>query len=70
MTITLFVEPKGLNTFIQVCKILESLDIDNNYVFTPSDFQFSEQMISNWVWINMNIAEYFKLKYCINKLKR
>lgn len=68
MTITLFVEPKSLMIFLEVTKILKGLDIDNNYVFRPADIVFTEQMISNWVWINMEIEEYMKLKYCMNKL--
>lgn len=68
MTITLFVEPKSLKSFIRVTQMLEQLDVENTYCFTPSDLVFSESMISNWLWINMDIAEYLKLKYCIAKL--
>lgn len=68
MTITLFVEPNSLKSFIRVTQMLEQLDIDNTYCFTPSDLIFTEGMISNWLWINMDIAEYLKLKYCIAKL--
>ena len=67
MTITLFVEPKSLSIFIQVTKILKQLDLENNYKFNPGDLIFSESMISNWWWINMEIDEYLKLKYCIGK---
>lgn len=67
MTITLFVEPKSLPIFLEVTRILQGIDIENDYRFTPSDLVFSEAMISNWVWINMEILEYLKLKYCINK---
>jgi len=68
MTITLFVEPKSLPIFLVVTKILKDLELENNYHFTPSDLVFSEELISNWIWINMEIEEYFKLKYCIGKL--
>lgn len=68
MTITLFVEPKSLAIFLEVTKILKGLDIENNYKFQPSDLVFTEQMISNWVHINMEILEYLKLKYCIERL--
>lgn len=68
MTITLFVEPKSLAIFLEVTKILKGLEIENNYHFSPSDLVFREEMISNWVWINMEIEEYLKLKYCIGKL--
>lgn len=68
MTITLFVEPKSLAIFLEVTNILKDLHIENGYVFQPSDLVFTEGMISNWVWINMDIAEYTKLKYCIGKM--
>jgi hypothetical protein len=70
MTITLFVQPESLMVFSQVTAILKDLKLDNNYVFTPSDLVFSEAMISNYIWINMDISEYFKLKYCIGKLSK
>lgn len=69
MTITLFVEPKSFQKFIEVTKILSGLELDNNYVFHPGDLIFSEAMISDWYWINMDIGEYLKLKYCIGMLK-
>jgi hypothetical protein len=68
MTITLFVEPKSLRIFLEVTKILEDLPLENDYVFNPNDLVFSEGMISDWVWINMEIIQYMKLKYCIGKL--
>jgi len=49
--------------------ILKDLPIDNSYTFTPSDLVFSEGMISNWLWINIDVAEYMKLRYCISVLK-
>lgn len=65
MTITLFVEPSSLNVFLEITKRLKLLPMENSYRFTPSDFTFTEQMISNWIWINMDVEEYLKLKYCI-----
>ena len=70
MTITIFIEPKSLPIFLEVAKILSDLPLDNDYVFSPSDIVYSEQLISNWIWINMDIAEYIEFKYCCNKLKR
>lgn len=70
MTITLFVEPKSLNLFLEITTILQGLDLYNNYHFQPSDIVFSEAMISNFIWINMEVKEYLKLKYCINKLTK
>lgn len=68
MTITLFIEPKSLPIFISVVKFLQKLDIDNDYVFTPSDLIFSEAMISNYIWLNIDVEDWVKLKYCIGKL--
>jgi hypothetical protein len=71
MTITIFVEPSCLNKFVQITKTLEGLPLDTSYVFNPSEIKFNETMISvNWFQINMDIAEYFKLKYYINKLNK
>ncbi len=70
MTITLFVNPNGFTTFIQVCEKLKNLNIENNYIFTPSDFSFQENFHSEYIQIQMEITEYFKFKYCYNKLKR
>lgn len=69
MTITLFVEPNSLGIFLQVTQVLKNLEVDNNYIFTPSDLVFSETLISNYLWITMDMSEYLKLKYCIGKLK-
>jgi hypothetical protein len=68
MTITLFVEPKSLTIFLQVTQILKGLELENTYAFNPYDLIFTESMISNYVWINMEIEEYMKLKYCMGKL--
>jgi len=70
MTITLFVEPTCFKKFIEVTSILRDLELENSYYFNPSDIDFTEAMISNYIWINMEISEYFKLKYAINKNKR
>ena len=68
-TITIFVEPKSLTTLLTTLKVLEGLPLQNDFVFTPSDIQFSEAMISNWVWLNVPIDEYLKFNYCYNTLK-
>ena len=68
MTITLFIEPKAFTSFVRVTEVLKDLDFENDYVFTPSDLIFSEAMISNWIWVNMDVKDYLKLKYCIGKL--
>lgn len=68
MTITLFIKPESLAIFLEVCKILKDLPLENNYVFQPSDITFSEAMISNYIWLNIEVMEYLKLKYCIRSL--
>lgn len=67
-TITLFVEPKSFTVFVEVLKKLENLPLENDYYFNTKDLIFREEMISNWIWLNVPIDEYLKLKYCINKL--
>jgi hypothetical protein len=67
MTITLFVEPKSLSIFLEITNILKNLPLDSNYTFAKSDIKFSESMISNYCWINIDVAEYVKLKYYMNK---
>jgi len=69
-TITLFVEPKSLNIFIEVLKVLERLPLENSYSFNPKDLIFKQEMISNWVWLNVPIDQYLKLKYCISVLSK
>jgi hypothetical protein len=68
MTITLFVEPESLPIFLEVTRTLQDKPIVNDYIFNPNDLIFSEAMISNWVWINMDILQYRKLKYCMGEL--
>ena len=68
MTITIFVEPKSLYKFLETTTVLRDLPLENDYVFQPLDLSFSETMISNYLWINVDISEYMKLKYCITKL--
>lgn len=68
MTITIFIKPTTLIDFIEVTNVLKGINLDNNYEFNPSDIVFSERMISDWVWINMEVNEYIKLKYYVNKL--
>ena len=57
MTITLFVKPESIPIFLEVMTILKDLQLENDYRFNPSDIQFTEQMISNYCWINMDILD-------------
>ena len=69
MKITIFVEPTSLADFVRITSILERLEIDNSYEFEYENLYFSEEMISNWTWITMDISEYLKLKHKIFVLK-
>ena len=70
MKITIFVQPESFAIFLVVMKTLEPLKLDNNYVFQPKDIVFSEAMVSNWMWITLEMSEYVKLKYCMGKLSK
>ena len=63
MKITIFVSPKSLAYFITITSILKGLRTDTIYKFNPLDLVFSEAMISDWIWVTMDIDEYFNLKY-------
>lgn len=66
-TITIFVKPDSLVILMEVLKILENLDINNDYVFNPKDIIFSEKFNSEWVQVNIPLDEYLKFKFCYNK---
>lgn len=68
MTITLFVKPDSFLVFAEVVGILKNLEWDNNYTFNPTDLVYSESMIPDWIWVNLEVTEYMKLRYCIIKL--
>lgn len=70
VTITIFVRPDCLRAIAQTLNILESLDEENKYVFTPSDIVYTKEMISNYVWLNIPIRLFIKFEYCYNKLKK
>ena len=67
-TITLFVQPESIVIFLEVLNILENLPLQNNYTFNPKDLIFKQEMISNWIWLNIPIDQYLKLKYKISSL--
>jgi hypothetical protein len=69
MKITIFVSPKSLAYFITITSILKGLRTDTIYKFNPLDLVFSEAMISDWIWVTMEIEEFIKLKYCMEKQK-
>ena len=69
VTVTLFVKPDSLIPLLTVLKILDTLDIENDYVFTPTDITYTEAMVSNYTNVNVPIELYMKFKYCYNKLK-
>ena len=69
-TITLFVKPEDLTTLLRILKILSVLDIDNNYTFQPKDITFSQAMISNYIWLNIDIELYMKFIYKYRQLNK
>ena len=70
MTITLFILPRTLGAFIKEMLILKGLSIYNDYKVDPSQFVYSESMISDYVWVNIEVEEYVKLTDCINRFKK
>lgn len=68
MTITLFVKPEDLLIFLEITNKLKDLPLENDYKFQHNDIHFTEQMVSNYCWINMDVAEYLKLRCCIGKI--
>lgn len=68
-TITLFVNPDSLIIMLEVLKVLDGLELENNYTFQPSDIQFSEAMISNWIFLNVPVDLYLKFRNKYNELK-
>lgn len=69
-TITLFVNPKDLPYFLQVLKILDHLEIDNNYTFNPLDLDIRQEMVSNFVWFNIDINLYLKFWHKYKSLSK
>lgn len=69
ITITLFVNPDSLIIMLEVLKILDGLEVENNYTFQPSDISFSEAMISNWIFLNVPVDLYLKFRNKYNELK-
>lgn len=70
MNITLFIEPKSLKVMVEVLQILNNLPLENDYTFQPKDLIFSEKFHSEYVWLNIPVGQYYKLKYSINKMNK
>ena len=70
VTITIFVKPNDVVILTQVLTILDRIDIENNYVFTPSDISFNLSAISNWVRVNIPIDLYVKFSLKYNELSK
>ena len=69
MQITIFVEPNSFKIFVEIMTVLQDLDIDNNYVFNPSDLVFKDTFVSNYIQLTIDLEEYMKFLYCYRKLK-
>ena len=63
ITVTIFVEPNSLKALLIVLKIVENLDLEQNYRFDTSEIQYSESLISNWMHINLPIELYINFTY-------
>ena len=59
-TITIFVSPESEIHFFQYLKVISELPIENNYTWRTQDINISKGMISNWVWVNLDIDTYIK----------
>jgi hypothetical protein len=68
VTITIYVEPTGFQSIIQVLTILDNLDFDNEYTFQPHDIEYSESSYSHWIQLNVPVDLYLKFKYKYNSL--
>ena len=70
MTITLFVEPKSFALFISEIMTLKALPMENNYKIDPSKLHYSEEMISSYKWVNVEVQEYIKLLSAFDKFNQ
>lgn len=69
VTVTLFVKPDSLISMVTALKILDGLDMENQYTVQPHDIEYTESMISNYTHINVPIELYMKFVYCYQKSK-
>lgn len=69
VTITLFIKPDSLFKFIEVIKVLDSLPLENTYVFNPVDIEYSEIPVPSFNQVNVPVELYLKFRYSYNKLK-
>lgn len=69
VTVTLFVRPDSLLPLMTTLKILDGLDIENDYTVQAHDIVFTESTISNYTRVNVPIELYTKFKYCFIKSK-
>jgi len=59
-TITIWVSPKTEIDFLQYLKIISDLPFESNYTWKVKDVEVSKAMISDWVWVNLDIETYLK----------
>ena len=60
ITVTIWVSPETEVHFFQYLKIISDLPIENTYIWRVKDIQISKGMISNWIWVNLDIETYLK----------
>jgi len=68
VTITLYVRPSDLSTLLTVLKILDTLSIENDYVWTPSDVDYMETFNSSYTAVNVPVELYMNFIYSYRKL--
>jgi hypothetical protein len=62
-TVTIWVSPDTEIHFFQYLKIISDLPIENPYTWRVKDISISKSMISNWVWVNLDVETYTKFIY-------
>ena len=60
ITVTIFVRPDSISELTRHLKILEGLDVINEYTFQWRDVRYSSKMISNWIWLNIPVDLWVK----------
>ena len=65
--VTVYVSPKDFTYFLSVLKVLDGLDIENNFRITKSDITWSMVFNSNFSVLQIPYDLYMKFYYCYNK---
>ncbi len=60
--ITIFVNPSHLFTALEILKQMEWMSIEQPLRLAFDKFEYSEAMISSYIWLTIDIEIYLKLK--------